>query len=149
MLLGGPARLRIDDAVERLVNDELPGDSAQRLGGLHHSNRLGEGQQILGQGARVGLGDKPVRHVGGVADRQRMPDIGGQLGDGVVPQPAVQVVVQRHLRHPPDAFEVRGHASSTRLRSDGPNPSGNSVDSDRGPVAVSTAMSGPPCSHSN
>ena len=118
VLLGRVADLGVDDAVRRQVLDALARDPRQRGGGLHDRDGVVEGLEVLHQRAGVGHRREPLTQRLGVGSGQRVPHLRGQLDDRGRPQPPVEVVVQQHLRRPPDL--LRGdHWPCTRFGQDG------------------------------
>ena len=118
VLLGRVADLGVHDAVRRQVLDTLARHPRQRGGGLHDRDRVVEGLEVLHQRAGVGHRREPLTQRLGVGSGQRVPDLGGQLDDRGRPQPPVEVVVQQHLRRPPDLL-LGDHWACTRFGQDG------------------------------
>ena len=111
VLLGGVADLGVDHAVGHQVLDALACHPGQRVGGLHHRDGVGEGLQVALQRARVGRLGEPATQRGGVAvgvGGQLVPDLARELEHRGRPQPAVEVVVQEHLRRPQHVVAGQG-----------------------------------------
>ena len=104
MLLGGVADLGVHHSVGSEVLDALAGDPGERRLGLHHADRVVERLEVAHQGAGVGgLGEPPAERLGVVgAVREHVSARVGQLKDGLRAEPAVEVVVQQHLRRGSD-----------------------------------------------
>ncbi len=101
--LGGEAHLGVDHAVLGEVERALPRHPHERVGRLHHPDGVREGRQVRRQRAGVRGLPEPDAEVVRVARRQvAVAVLLGELDDGLRAQPAVQVVVQEHLRRAPD-----------------------------------------------
>lgn len=99
VLLRGVADLGVHDAVGGQVLGAVRGDLDQGLAGLHHGAGVREGLQVADQRAGVGGLAEPLAEFLRVRGGEALvADRGGQLDDGLGPQPAVEVVVQEHLR---------------------------------------------------
>ncbi len=99
MQLGREPHFCVHDAVCGEVDRGLVGDPMQRGLGLHHRERVLERREVLENVARVGSTPEPRRELVNVRRRQLpVADRIGQLDDRLRPQPAVEVVVQQHLR---------------------------------------------------
>ncbi len=104
--LGREADLGVDDAVVGQVLRALAGDPHKRVVGLHHPDGVRERRQVARQrpGVRVLLEPPPeLLDVG--RGQAVVTGLGRQLDDRRRAQPAVEVVVQQHLRRAP---HVRG-----------------------------------------
>ena len=98
VLLGGVAALGVDHAVGGEVEDALAGDPAQALGRLHDREGVVEGLEVAHERPGVGALAEPLAQAVGVAGRQPgIPDLVGDLDDGLRAQAAVEVVVQQRL----------------------------------------------------
>ena len=109
MLLGGVADLGVDHPVGGEVLDALPGDPGECVGRLHHRDGVVEGLEVALQRARVGRLREPPPERLGVAGRQVVADLAGELDDRLRAQPTVEVVVEEHLGRP--VYLVTGGSS--------------------------------------
>ena len=112
--LGGEPDLRVDDAVGGEVLGALGRDPDQGLAGLHHRRPCAgtpPGSTSGGRGARPGAAtcSSSASVVRSAAGRNRSHAASSTTVAG--PQPAVQVVVQQHLRDALDLLERRSHAA--------------------------------------
>ena len=92
------ASFKIDHAILAQIFGLLVRDPLQRLFGLHHRDGVGKAFQVLGETSLVRALMKPLR--------QRRRIAGGKFGvlrffcqvnDGLRPQYAVEVLVQKHF----------------------------------------------------
>ena len=118
VLLGGVADLGVHDAVGGQVLDALAGDPRQRLGRLHHRDRVVEGLEVPLQRAGVGrLGEPATERRRRRARAAAWPISRGQLEDRRRPQPSVEVVVQQDLGRAVDLLAGGGRSAVSARRS--------------------------------
>jgi hypothetical protein len=108
--LGGEPDLGIHDPVVGQVLGALGGDPGQRVPGLHHADCVLECLEVQLElaalrGRRHPLGEAG-RVVGGQAPVTALP---GEFHDGLRPQPAIEVIVQQHLRNAADLLDGQRH----------------------------------------
>ena len=115
--------LGVDDAVGGQVQRALAGHPAHRLGPLHHPDGVREGLQVADQRAGVGgLPEPGAEGLGVTGGQLPVADLVGQLEHRLRSQPAVQVVVQEHLRRAPQLLGRWGLAIGVRGISRSPCP---------------------------
>ena len=113
--LGREPDLGVHDAVGGEVLGALGGDALDRVAVLHHADRVGERLEVEHEVVALGAAVEPGRELLDVGRRQlAVVELLGELDDGRRPQAAVEVVVQEHLRRPPD--HLVGHWSSVSER---------------------------------
>ena len=115
VLLGCPAQLGVDAAVDGEVVHRLPGHPGQVLGSLHDGDRVHERLEVaLERAGRRCLGEPRAQRVRALG-RQLVTDLRGDLGDRGRPDAAVEVLVQGDLGRCGDLVGCRGaHPASMR-----------------------------------
>ena len=114
--LGGESHLRVHDAVGGEVLRALGRHADQRVLGLHHADRVPERLQVAHERPGVRRAEEPPAQLAGVRGRQVVvADRVGELDDGGGPQPAVEVVVQQHLRRVADGVDGERHRHPATL----------------------------------
>ena len=113
MQLGREPDLGVHDAVGGEVLGALGGDALDRIAVLHHADRVGEGLEVQHEVVALGAAVEPRRQLVDVGGRQLVvAELLGQLDDGRRPHTTVEVVVQQHLRRPPDHLVGRSSGST-------------------------------------
>ena len=96
---GREAHLRVDDAVRGEVLGALRRDPRQRLSRLHDRDRVGERLEVELQALAVRPPGEPPADFDRIrAGQSPVAALPGKVDHGGRPQPAVQVVMQQHLR---------------------------------------------------
>jgi len=107
VLLGRVADLGVDDPVIGQVLSALGGDSLDGVLGLHHSDGVLEGLEVLLQRVAACPPGEPTGQLVHVGRRQSgIALLGRQLDDRCGAQPAVEVVVEQGLGRLPNGLEV-------------------------------------------
>jgi hypothetical protein len=107
VLLGRVPDLGVHDPVGGEVGDALAGDPLERVLGLQDCDGVLERLQVAHQRAGVGRLGEPVPERLRILRGEPVSDPVGQLQDGLRPEPPVEVVVEEHLRGPPDLLPGR------------------------------------------
>ncbi len=141
MQLGREPHLGVHDAVVRQVLRAFAGDADQRLGRLHHADRVRERLEVQDQVLAAGAPRHPRAELRGVGGRKiRVPGLVGELDDRVRSEAAVEMVVEQDLRRSADLVDGGrvGHARqptsaatrSTTSRQKAPIRAGSSMNCD-------------------
>ncbi len=105
------AHLGVDDPIRRQVLRAFGGDSLDGVARLEDGDGVPEALQVLLERAAVGACGEPAAQLGGIGGRELLvADLGGQLDHRLRPQPAVEMVVQQHLRRATDDVTIAGAA---------------------------------------
>ena len=106
--LGGEADLRVHDAVLGEVLGALGGDPLEGLRRLHDTHGVCEPVEVQLQALAIGPAPEPRGELTGVGRRQAdVAAVPGQLDHRLRAQPAVEVVVEEHLRRGADGRQVQ------------------------------------------